>query len=733
MRSSCWLPLLVAAALFAACGDSGGTGKGDGGPDGTTPAPTATDAAPREVRVLGELPAFSLTDETGAPFGSLELSDRVWVATFVFTRCGSTCPKQTARMGGLQAEFAKDPMEKSLALVTITVDPEHDTPEVLARYAKENNANPELWHFLTGTREAIWELSKSGFKLDVKDDPGNAEMPIFHSTQMVLVDTWGRIRGYYDGLSDTEIDRLRHDLKHVLRERRRVYANPDLPEVAWVPARRAAQLAASRDLGAFHDFHLEDRLEESGITFRGRPSPDGMWRYTACHYDHGNSTSLADVDGDGRIDVYLPNQIGGNELWRNLGGGRFENVTEQSGLRLRTGVSMAATFADFDNDGDPDVFVTGIRTGNHLLENDGTGKFTDVTEEAGVVYQGHSSQALAFDYDKDGLLDLFVANVGVYTSKLDAPASRDPAESDLRYYPGLTDAFSGHVIPSRDEPSIVYRNLGGMRFEDVTARLGIDADVSWVGAAMPLDGNRDGWPDLYLLNMQGRDEYWENQEGKAFVRRTAEVFPNTPWGSMGGSLLDFDGDGDLDVYVTDMHSDMIEDLPPDRAREAEKIDASEQPESFLRTGGTSIFGNALFRNDGPGKFVEVSGETGVETFWPWGPSVGDLNADGYPDIVVPAGMGFTYRYHPNAVLLNDGGKRFRDAEYVLGLEPRRDGRVVKPWTPLDCDGAQRDLGLVWFLQLRGDVELWDAPSSRSAGIVDLDDDGDLDVLVRDWA
>ncbi len=380
-----------------------------------------------------------------------------------------------------------------------------------------------------------------------------------------------------------------------------------------------------------------------------------------------------------------------------------------------------------------DAFFACIRTGNRLFENDGTGRFVEITEEARIGYAGHSSQALAFDYDRDGLLDLYVANVGVFTSDELVASSHRPGEGDLRYYVGLVDAFAGHVIPERVEHSVLYRNLGGLRFEDVSERVGLDGDESWTGAALPIDGNRDGWPDLYVLNMQGRDEYWENRGGERFERRTTDVFPRTPWGSMGASTLDFDGDGDLDIFITDMHSDMFRIHAADRALEAEKIDAGDEPESFLRTGGTSIFGNALFRNDGPDRFVEVSAEWGAEMYWPWGPSVADLNADGHPDLVIPAGMGFVYRYHPNSVLLNDGGRRFRDAEYILGVEPRRDGRTTKPWTHMDTGDSPRELPIVSGLGLKGHVALWDAPVTRAAAVFDIDDDGDLDIFAREWA
>ncbi len=342
MRHSLRVGIVLAALVIAGgCGDT----ATDNASDETADAAAVPSVRPaREVRVLGELPAFELTDQTGEPFGSMQLSDKVWIATFIFTRCGSTCPKQTARMRGLQRRYSEHPRKDALGLVSITVDPEFDTHDVLATYAEDNGADPDVWRFLTGGRSSIWELSKSGFMLDVRDDTRDSDMPIVHSTQMVVIDSWGRIRGYYDGLDDLEVDRLHRDVEAVLTERHRVYGNSDLPEASWVAARRDAQLATRSEFGAFTEFQFEDRLDQTGITFVGRPTPDGGRNFKILHYDHGCGASLADVGGDGRTDIYLPNQVGGGQLWRNAGGGRFEDATERSGLRVRESVGASTTF-----------------------------------------------------------------------------------------------------------------------------------------------------------------------------------------------------------------------------------------------------------------------------------------------------------------------------------------------------------------------------------------------------
>ena len=102
---------------------------------------------------------------------------------------------------------------------------------------------------------------------------------------------------------------------------------------------------------------------------------DAGKHYKAVHYDHGTGVAVADVDGDGLYDIYFVNQVGGNELWKNPGGGRFENITREAGVALPDRIGVAASFADIDNDGDEDLFVTTVRGGNALFENDGHGTF----------------------------------------------------------------------------------------------------------------------------------------------------------------------------------------------------------------------------------------------------------------------------------------------------------------------------------------------------------------------
>ncbi len=186
--------------------------------------------------VYGQVPDFSLVERSGRAVTLADLRGKVWVANFIYTGCTETCPTQSLRLSVLQGEFAKEP---DLRLVSITVDPEHDTPEVLAQYAQRYKADPERWLFLTGPKPVIYALAKDGFKLSVvdPDDPkqtggllrflepraahaahGSGGL-IIHSSRLVLVDRRGRVRAYHRPDEPESLARLLDNLRALLVER----------------------------------------------------------------------------------------------------------------------------------------------------------------------------------------------------------------------------------------------------------------------------------------------------------------------------------------------------------------------------------------------------------------------------------------------------------------------------------------------------------------------------------
>lgn len=165
---------------------------------------------PPSPPVLGALPAFRLTDQHGRPFGSQELAGRVWVASFIFTRCETVCPRITAQLARVQGRTRN--LEPALHLVSFSVDPEHDTPARLAAYARAHRASPRMWTFVTGPAAAVQETVERGLRVSMGREPGEpSPAAISHGTHLVLVDRAARIRGYYDPEAPDAVDRLVRD------------------------------------------------------------------------------------------------------------------------------------------------------------------------------------------------------------------------------------------------------------------------------------------------------------------------------------------------------------------------------------------------------------------------------------------------------------------------------------------------------------------------------------------
>jgi protein SCO1/2 len=159
---------------------------------------------------LGAAPAFTLVSEQGRTVNRADYEGKVWIADFIFTRCGGSCPILSAKMAALSGRMADVP---GVRFVSFGVDPEYDTQEVLAEYGRKLGADPARWTFLHGDRPVVRALIKDGFKLAIEDAPADSVEPILHSTRFVLVDGEGTIRGYYDGMDQPPVDQLEKDAR----------------------------------------------------------------------------------------------------------------------------------------------------------------------------------------------------------------------------------------------------------------------------------------------------------------------------------------------------------------------------------------------------------------------------------------------------------------------------------------------------------------------------------------
>jgi len=204
------LALLVAGAAWAWQARQAKRAKYESG--GQVPAIAAM-SSEKGLPILGEVPDFSLVDSDGRAVTAQDMEGAPWVAGFIFTTCAGVCPLMSGQMEWLQEELPED---SPVRLLSITVDPARDTPEVLAAYAKRFHARPERWQFVTGEPQEIYALAKDGFHLGAGALPDYVperdDGPFFHSSRLALVDAQRRIRGYYEGVESAQVDRLRKDL-----------------------------------------------------------------------------------------------------------------------------------------------------------------------------------------------------------------------------------------------------------------------------------------------------------------------------------------------------------------------------------------------------------------------------------------------------------------------------------------------------------------------------------------
>jgi cytochrome oxidase Cu insertion factor (SCO1/SenC/PrrC family) len=209
-RLACAAAVAACAALLAGCGGSTSHAAGGGSFN--------IAAAPDDPVDFGRVPDFALTSQKGEQVTLASLAGRPFVLSAVFTRCTGPCPSITANMQRLQAELA----DTGVLLVTLSVDPGFDTPQVLRAYAEEHGADEERWLFLTGPEEEVYALLRGGFRLAVDRATPGQEVPgqeVTHATKLVAVDGQGRIRGFYDGRSDAGREDLQERMKAIAREK----------------------------------------------------------------------------------------------------------------------------------------------------------------------------------------------------------------------------------------------------------------------------------------------------------------------------------------------------------------------------------------------------------------------------------------------------------------------------------------------------------------------------------
>ena len=368
----------------------------------------------------------------------------------------------------------------------------------------------------------------------------------------------------------------------------------------------------------------------TGVSFENRLTESREQNvFTYRNFYNGGGVAIGDLTGDSLPEVVLTANQDGPRIYLNLGSFRFRDITRAAGLETEKGSwTTGVVLADVNGDGRLDIYLCRAGSGdprsraNQLWINegngsDGTPRFKEMAREYGVADEGYTTHAAFVDYDRDGDLDLFIIN----------NSPRPVSSFGNRNLRNVRHPYGGHKL---------YRNDGG-KFVDVSARAGIFGSEVGFGLGIAVgDVNRDGWPDIYVSNdFFERDYLYLNNGDGTFVESLEKEMPYSSYFSMGLDLADIDNDGWPDIYTTDMLPD-----DEARLKTTSSFDSWDVYQAKVRTGyGHQFMRNMLQRNNGDGTFSDIGQMAGVSrTDWSWSALIADLDLDGNKDIYVTNGL-----------------------------------------------------------------------------------------------
>ena len=438
------------------------------------------------------------------------------------------------------------------------------------------------------------------------------------------------------------------------------------------------------------------------------------------YFYNGGGVAIGDINNDGLADIYLTANMKASHLYLNKGEWKFDEIAEQAGVEAAGLWNTGVTMADVNNDGWLDIYVCRsaanleIRRKNLLFINNKDLTFTESAAAYGLDDGGYSTQAAFFDYDKDGDLDMFLLNHSIqdyagFSQMLPTFKNRKSNIYGDRLY-------RNDLIPTEDG------SFG--RFLNMTAQSGILTNVLGFGLGVAIeDLNQDGWLDIYVSNDYNEEDYcYINQQDGTFKESVREYFNHTSLFSMGSDIADINNDGLPEVYTLDM-------LPEDNYRQkmATGADNFDKKQVLYNSGfHNQSMRNMLHLNNGDGSYSEIGQFSGVSnTDWSWAAFFADFDLDGWKDLFVSNGYKSDYTnmsfmsYATDMVSASD--------EDPTNSIPQLLAKIPSIHVPNYIYKNNRDLT---FTNMTKEWGLGEVTLSNGASYGDLDNDGDLDLIVN---
>ncbi|MHA4806889.1 VCBS repeat-containing protein [Flavitalea flava] len=466
--------------------------------------------------------------------------------------------------------------------------------------------------------------------------------------------------------------------------------------------------------------------DRSGLSFQNTVNDtDSLNFFDYLYYYNGGGVAIGDINNDGLADIYLVSNQGENKLFLNKGDMHFEDITASAHVGGTGNWKTGVTMADVNNDGLLDIYVSEVggylsfKGKNELFINQGNGHFKEEGHEYGLDATGFNTQAVFFDYDHDGFLDMFLVNHSVHGSD----NFRDASVRNMHSEVSGDKLFHNEPVVREGKGTGGQGDAPTRHFREVTASAGIYSSAIGYGLSVAIgDLNNDGWPDIYVSNdFHENDYYYLNNRHGGFTEINREAFGHESRFSMGSDIADVNNDGWLDIITLDMLPEDEKTLKSSAGDDAPDIYTIKYDLGYNHQNSR----NCLQLNTGAGyHFSEIGLYAGIAaTDWSWSPLAADFDNDGIKDLFISNGI--VRRPNDLDYLKFKSGSINRAADRSLDLTAIRalpEGKVPNYIFKGSNSLRYIDKSLEWGMS---------APTiSTGAAYADLDNDGDLDIVVN---